>query len=104
MSFRPFSSEDAIAAASAALSHSWGKPVAIDMAENLGKETRRNLILRACATQDGMAPRSVIIKATRAASYNRNAYATSGFVKEWGAASYLARHGAAQLFTPTLLA
>ena len=107
MDFRPFSSEDATAAASAALAHSWGTPVAIDAAENLGEETRRNLILRARATQGGIAPRSVIIKATRAAFYDRNAadaYATSGFVKEWAATSYLARHGAAQPFTPTLLA
>ena len=107
MNFRPFSAEDATAAASAALSRAWGQPVTINMAENLGNETRRNLILRACATSDGIAPRSVIIKATRSASYDRNAtdgYATSGFVKEWAAASYLVRYGALQRFTPALIA
>ena len=107
MDFRPFSPDDAAAAASAALFRSWAQPVVIDIVENLGKETRRNIILRARATADGMAPRSVIVKATRAPSYDRkaaDAYATSGFVKEWAAASYLARHVAAQPFTPALLA
>ena len=105
--FRPFHSDDAIAAASAALSAAWASSVAIEAPQNLGGETRRNLILRARATADGMDPRPIIIKATRAASYNphaADAFATSGFVKEWTAASYLARRAAAQPFTPTLLA
>ncbi len=54
-----------------------------------------------------MGPRSIIIKATRAASYNpraADAYATFGFVKEWAAANYLACHAVGQPFTPTLLA
>ncbi len=104
--FRPFTSENAVAAASAALSAAWAKPVAIDTAESLGGEARRNLILRAVATACDMNPRSVI-KATRSASYDpraADAYATSGFVKEWAAATYLARHAAAQPFIPALLA
>ena len=90
MVYRPFCSEDAIAAASAALSRAWAQSVAIDTVQSLGGEVRRNLILRARATADAMDPRSIIIKATRAATYDRNAaeaYAMSGFVKEWAAAS-----------------
>ncbi len=107
MDFRPFNSEDAIAVAAVSLSANWARSVAIDTAQSLGGEARRNLVLRARATADGMDPRSVIIKATRAATYDRNAadaYATSGFVKEWAAASYLARHPVAQPFSPALLA
>ena len=105
--FRLFSSEDAIAAASDALSIAWAMPVPIDTAQTLGGETRRNLILRARAAASGRESRSIIIKATRAATYDpcaADAYAEHGFVKEWAAASYLARHAAARPFTPALLA
>ena len=105
--FRLFSSDDAIAVASAALSRTWAKSVTIDTVQSLGGAARRNLVLRARVTASGADPRPVIIKATRAASYDRgaaDAYATSGFVKEWAATRYLARHADARLFTPALLA
>ena len=107
MDFRPFNCDDAVAAASAALSRCWATSVAIDTAQSLGDEARRNLVIRARATASGVASRSIIIKATRAASYDAraaDAYAVSGFVKEWAAASYLARHASGQPFTPALLA
>jgi aminoglycoside/choline kinase family phosphotransferase len=105
--FRPFTAEDAVAVASTALSHAWGEPVRIGEAQSLVKEGRRNLILRARVVPGGTQPRSVIIKATRAASYNANAadaYETSGFVKEWAAAHYLARLAPEHPFTAALLA
>jgi aminoglycoside phosphotransferase (APT) family kinase protein len=105
--FRPFTLEDAVAAASAVLSDAWGRQVMIEAVRSLGEAERRNIVLRAQAVQDGAAPRSIIIKATRAASYDPqavNAYEASGFVKEWAATSYLARHASAGKFTPALLA
>jgi len=105
--FRPFTHEDAAAVASAALSRAFGGHVRTEAVRIIGEETRRNLILRARAVQDGREPRSIIIKATRAASYDAgasNAYETSGLVKEWAAARYLARHAPGQTSTPVLLA
>jgi aminoglycoside/choline kinase family phosphotransferase len=130
--FRTFTAEDAVAVASDALSRAWGGPVRVDAVQNLGDEARRNLIMRAralpvscpigsaqlAASQwdqqatenkalDGAVPRFVIIKATRAASYDpaaANAYQTSGFVKEWAAARTVARHATMPALTPRLLA
>jgi hypothetical protein len=105
--FRPFTSENAIAVASAALSHAWARPVRIDGARSLGEDTRRNFVLRAIAVQDGTAPRPIIIKATREAAYDADAvdvYTSSGFAKEWAAASYLGRKANGRTFTPALLA
>ena len=105
--FRAFSAGDAITVASAALSRAWGERVTIDETQNLGNEERRNLILRARIARGVMAPQSVIIKATRAVSYRADAadaYATSGFVKEWAASNYLAHNASRHPFTPVLLA
>jgi aminoglycoside/choline kinase family phosphotransferase len=105
--FRPFTPDDAIAVASAALSHAADKAVRIDSVLSLGQDSRRNFILRARAVRGETEPRSIIIKATRAANYDAgavNAYEVSGFVKEWAATSYLARHGSGLRFTPNLLA
>jgi aminoglycoside/choline kinase family phosphotransferase len=105
--FRPFTLEDAVAVASAALSHASGRHVTIEAVRSIGEETRRNFILRARAVQDGKEPRSIIIKATRATSYDAaalNAYQTFGLAKEWAATSYLARHAPGQTATPVLLA
>jgi aminoglycoside/choline kinase family phosphotransferase len=105
--FRLFTPEDAVAAASAALSREAGEPVGVDGALTLGDETRRNLILRARAVQGGAEPRAIIIKATRAASYDAaaaNAYEAFGLVREWAATRYLVRHASGQRFTAALLA
>ena len=105
--FRLFTLEDAVAVASATLSHTTGEPVRIDSALSLGEDSRRNLVLRARAVQGGTKPRSIIIKATRAADYDAravDAYEESGFVKEWAATSYLARQASRHPFTPNLLA
>ena len=67
--FRPFTLEDAVAAASAVLSDAWGRQVMIEAVRSLGEAERRNIVLRAQAVQDGAAPRSIIIKATRAARH-----------------------------------
>ena len=107
MEFRLFTPEDAVAVASAALSRAGAGVARIDGVRSVGEETRRNLVLRARATQDGAGPRSIIIKATRAAAYDAraaNVYQAFGFVKEWAATSILARHASAPLFTPALLA
>ena len=81
--------------------------MAFDTTESLSGGGRRNLVLRAQVSGAGMAPRSIIIKAVRSAAYDPHsgdAFATSGFVKEWAAASYLVRHAGKQRFTPALLA
>jgi len=101
--FRPFTLDDAVAVASAALSHAADEGVRIDSVLSLGKDARRNLVLRAQAVQGGTKSRSIIIKATRAADYDAdavNAYEASGFVKEWAATRYLARHASGYSFTP----
>jgi aminoglycoside phosphotransferase (APT) family kinase protein len=105
--FRPFTLDDAVAVAAAALSHAAAEAVRIDSVLSLGKDQRRNLILRARAVRGETKPRSIIIKATRAADYDAgavNAYEASGFVKEWAATSYLMRHASGHPFTPNLLA
>lgn len=105
--FRPFTVDDAIAVASAALSQAADEAIRIDKVLSLGQGSRRNLILRARAVRGETEPRSIIIKATRAADYDAdavNAYETSGFVKEWAATSYLARHGSGLPSTSKLLA
>ena len=105
--FRPFTLEDAVNGGSAALSRASGGPVSIDAVQSLGGEKRRNIVVRARAAPGGTEPQSIIIKATRAVSYDAdsvNAYETSGFVREWAAARYLARHAPGQKFAPILLA
>jgi hypothetical protein len=91
---REFSVEDALSAAEAALAREAGEPVAIQDAQGLSAEERRNLILRASAVRrDGSAKR-IIIKATRAADYDaagEDAYERFGLFKEWAAATFLAR-------------
>lgn len=93
--YRSFTANDAAQAAAAALSRRAGEAVSIDQVSDLGGEERRNLILRATATTPGGIPRSVIIKATRAADYDpaaEDAYRTSGLAKEWAAATLLTRN------------
>jgi len=95
--YRPFSADDAVAAAAAALSRSAGKPVAISNPRNLSDDERRNLIVRALAVVPDGPARPIIIKATRAAGYDAGAleaYETFGFVKEWAAATLLTRKAA----------
>jgi aminoglycoside phosphotransferase (APT) family kinase protein len=104
--FRPFSINDAVAVASAALSHAAGEAFAIDSVVRLGEEARRNLVLRARAVQGATKAKSIIIKATLTPDYDADAvsaYEASGFVKEWAATSYLARHAPGHAFTPNLL-
>jgi hypothetical protein len=79
--------------AAAALSRSWQASVLLADVTALSDENRRNIILRATALRDGAPPRSVIVKATRAAGFDAlaaNAFAESGLVKEWTAAAFLA--------------
>jgi len=105
--FRSFTLEDAVAAASAALAVAWGGPVRIEAVESLGDEQRRNVVARARAVQAVASPRSIVLKATRAISYDQeaaNAYEASGFVKEWAAAHYLANHAPGAPFIADLLA
>jgi aminoglycoside/choline kinase family phosphotransferase len=92
-SFRAFTPDDATLAAAEALSRAAGTRVVIDDVRNLGDDQRRNVILRASATDADGASRSIIIKATRAANYDpaaENAYETSGLVREWAASTILA--------------
>jgi aminoglycoside/choline kinase family phosphotransferase len=105
--FRVFSADDAVAAASAALSRAWGEAVGIEAVLSFGDDDRRNLVLRAQAVQGAAAPRPIIIKATRAADHDAsaaNAYQVSGFVKEWVATRYLSRHAPGHSSGPNLLA
>jgi aminoglycoside/choline kinase family phosphotransferase len=105
--YRPFTAEDAVRVAAAALSGAGGKPVAIDAVRDLGGDERRNLVLRASAVDADGSARSIIIKATRAADYQpgaANAYETSGLVKEWAAGTILARRAAGSGHRAALLA
>jgi aminoglycoside/choline kinase family phosphotransferase len=95
--YRLFTAADAVTVAQAALSRSAGQPVIIRQLADLSGDQRRNLILRASAVRADGAARPVIIKATRSAGYDpaaADAFATSGFVKEWAAATLLTRRGA----------
>ena len=101
--FRPFTTQDAVSTASFALSRAFGTAVTVDAAERLGTDTRRNLIVRARVAGEGARP--IIIKATRAVSYDAgaaDAYQASGFVKEWAAARVVGRRTSG--FVATLLA
>jgi hypothetical protein len=42
--FRPFTLEDAVAAASAVLSDAWGRQVMIEAVRSLGEAERRNIV------------------------------------------------------------
>jgi hypothetical protein len=96
-----------VAAATTALSDAWGEPVRIGDVAMLSDAERRNLILRGRAVRDGRQPRSVIVKATRAAGYDpaaENGFAEFGLVKEWAATAFLAAHTASRRTSATLLA
>jgi Phosphotransferase enzyme family len=98
---------DVLSAAQSALSNASGKPVELDEPRLLSGVERRNLIVRARATDDGQRLRSVIVKATRAASYDPNsndALAGSGLVREWVATAYLATRAPGGRHGSTLLA
>jgi hypothetical protein len=93
--------------AAAALSRSWQTSVLLADVTALSDKKRRNLILRATALRDGGPPRSVIVKATRAADFDAtaaNAFEESGLVKEWTAAAFLAGHAPAGGHCPDFLA
>jgi len=82
--FRPFTPDDAVAVASAVLSHAHQDAVAIDQVLSLGDDARRNLVLRGRLVQGGTKSTSIVIKATRAARYDADAetaYQASGFVE-----------------------
>ena len=106
--FRPFNETDALAAAQDALSAVEGRSMRLSRTERIGDEQRRNLILRAIATDDFGATRPVIVKATRARDYDPAAeavYEQSGFAKELAALSLLhARDRLAELVPPLLAA
>ena len=93
--------------ATAALSRSWQTSVFLADVTALSDENRRNLILRATALRDGTPPRSVIIKATRAAGFDAmaaNAFSEWGLVKEWTAAVFLADRAPNGAHCPDFLA
>lgn len=92
--FRPFTPDDAVTAARAALARAAGEPVSIAEIRDLGGEKRRNIVLRASAVWPDGSIRPVIVKATRASGYDpaaSDAFETSGLVKEWAATALLAR-------------
>lgn len=104
---RDLDHDDVVAAAAAALSDAWSEPVRIADVSMLSDAERRNLILRGHAVRDGRQTRSVIVKATRAASYDAAAadgFAESGLVKEWAATAFLAAHTVSRHTSATLLA
>jgi Phosphotransferase enzyme family len=89
---RDLDRDDVVAAAAAALATATGAPVRIQAVEALSDAQRRNLILRGKAIRDGHHEQSVIIKATRSASYDsgaETAFEDSGLVKEWAATAFL---------------
>ncbi len=85
------------------MSQAAGRKVQVIARENLGEERRRNLILRATVTGEGGTDRAIIIKATRAGSYDASAvdvFEAQGFAREWTALRLLDGAGRA----PCLLA
>lgn len=95
-----------LACAAQGLSRAAGASRHLREPEILSDEQRRNLIVRARAVDGGGHARSVIIKATRSATYDpgsATAFESSGLVREWVATAYLARrapgrgHGASFL-------
>jgi hypothetical protein len=95
-----------VAQAASALSRVSGCVVTIDEVQPLSDERRRNFIGRARAVDESGRIRSIIVKATRSSSYDpdaENALETSGLVREWVAAAYIAArapgrgHGSALL-------
>ena len=99
--------ERAVTCAAAALAHAWGTAVSLSDVTALSDDKRRNLILRASAVRDGMPPRSVILKATRASDFNpaaANAFEASGLVKEWTATTFLAGDAPDKGHCPAFLA
>jgi hypothetical protein len=98
--------DEAASVAARILSRGMVRPVILQDIETLSDGARRNLVLRAVAASKGEAARSVIVKATRDESFDpasANAFRAFGLVREWAAASLLARrargrgHGAAFL-------
>ena len=94
------------ARAASALARATGRATTLTAAVRLSDAERRNLIVRAVATDDGGAARPVIVKATRAADYDPADVATlgaSGLIREWIATALLVsraphhRHGSALL-------
>ena len=99
--------ERAVTCAAAALSRAWDAAVSLTDITALSDDKRRNLILRASAVRDGMPPRSVILKATRASDFNpaaANAFEASGLVKEWTATTFLAGDAPDKGHCPAFLA
>jgi hypothetical protein len=91
---RPFSAADSVSVAAASLSRLAVKPVAIHDVRRLTGDERRNIILGASASGLDAASKPIIIKETRAADYDAaavDAYDRFGLVKEWAAATLLAR-------------
>ena len=92
--------------AAAVLSQRWRTPVSLGGVTALGDADRRNLVLRALAARDGAPPQSVIVKATRDATFDPAAadlFETSGLAKEWAATAFLAEHLPEAGHAPTFL-
>src|SRR5260370_37607029 len=93
------------ALAASALSSASGSTVTVDEMQPLSDDRRRNFIARARAIEKNGRVRSIIVKATRSPSYDpaTETLETSGLVREWAAAAYIAArapdrgHGAAFL-------
>ena len=103
-SFRNFTIDDVVLAATSALSRTAGEPIIIEDISIIGEERRRNHIIRAVACSRTGDRQNIVIKATRAVDYDAAAediIAKGGIAREWAAASVLDRHGAG---TPRFLA
>ena len=98
--------QEVLAHAGDALAMASGDRLKLGDAEVLSEDRRRNFIARAVARYADGRARSVIVKATRASTYDpaaANVLQSSGLVKEWVACAFLASrapgrgHGAALL-------
>jgi len=99
--------DDIVACAAAALARASGRTVALSDVQTVSGEERRNFIARARATYDDGDARSVIVKMTRAPSYDAaddKALASSGLVREWTATAYIAAHAPGRGHGAALLA
>jgi hypothetical protein len=103
---RALDQNEVLRAATVALEKATGCNVGLQDAVILSSDERRNLILRVGAVPQHGNPRSIIIKATRAADYDSSKpdiFENSGLAKEWTATAFLAQYAAASQHGAALL-
>jgi hypothetical protein len=95
-----------MACAASALARASGDPVALDQAQPISGERRRNFIARARACRPDGQTRSVIVKMTRSPHYDpaaEKAFANFGLIREWSATAFIDACAPGRGHSPALL-